>query len=131
MIRASIAVLGALLASPAMAAGWMSCNDAGGLASFDYFVSDALQFTVTAVTVTAGERVWASDPANGPGDPIVVGFYGDDPNSTYVDALDVIFNKVAELKLLKATEADATVYGGTLRIVGEGVWPVSCSPSEG
>jgi hypothetical protein len=132
MVRAaSIIVLGALLASPASAAGWMSCSDSGGLASFDYFVADQPEFAVSAVTVTASERVWASDPANGPGDPIYVGQYYDDPTVTLVDAIDEILIKVAELKLFKAGEGDMVAYGGTLRIVGVGAWPVSCTPSEG
>jgi hypothetical protein len=131
MLRAaSLIVLGALTASPATAAGWMSCSDSGGLASFDYFIADQADFNVTAVTVTASERVWASDPANGPGDPIYVGQFYDDPTGTLVDAIDEVFNKVAELKLFKAVEADAIAYGGTLRIVDVGAWAVSCSPSE-
>lgn len=132
MVRAaSIIVLGALLASPATAAGWMSCSDSGGLASFDYFVADQAEFSVSAVTVTASERVWASDPANGPGDPIYVGQFYDDATGTLVDAIDEVFNKVAELKLFKTAESDMQAYGGTLRIVGVGAWPVSCTPSEG
>jgi hypothetical protein len=135
MIRAvSIFALGALLVSPAAAAGWVSCSDTGGLATIDYFVGDQPEFTVTAVTVTAGERVWASDPANGPGDPIVVGDYYDNVAATFVDAVDEVLNEVnevAELKLFKATEGDTTAYGGVLRIAGVGAWPVACTPSEG
>lgn len=127
---ACIFVLGTLLASPATAAGWMSCSDSGGLASFDYFIADTAQFSVSAVTVTAGERVWASDPANGPGDPVYVGQFYDDVAATYVDAIDEIFNKVAELKLFKAIEADVAVYGGTLHIRGVGAWAVSCEPTS-
>ncbi len=132
MIRAaSIFVLGALLASPAAAAGWMSCSDAGGLATIDYFVGDQTEFTVTAVTVTAGERVWASDPANGPGDPIVVGDVFDNAAATFVDADDGAGNEVADLKLFKAIEGDTTAYGGVLRITDVGAWPVACAPTEG
>jgi hypothetical protein len=131
MIRlATIALLGALAASPA-AAGWISCSDSGGLATIDYFVADQPKFLVTAVTVTAGERVWASDPANGPGDAILVGEFYDNVAATFVDAIDEAFNKVAELKLFKATEGDVTAHGGVLSIAGTGAWAVSCSPSEG
>ena len=124
-------MLGALIASPAAAAGWMSCSDAGGLATIDYFVADQAEFSVTAVTVTAGERVWASDPANGPGDVILVGEFFDNVAATFVDAVDEAGSDVAELKLFKATEGDATAYGGILRIVDVGAWPVACTPSEG
>jgi len=128
---AAIFVLGALLASPAAASGWMSCSDSGGLATIDYFVADQAEFSVTAVTVTAGERVWASDPANGPGDVILVGEVYDNIAATFVDAIDEALNEVAELKLFKATEGETTAYGGILRIVGVGAWPVACTPSEG
>jgi hypothetical protein len=131
MIRAaSLVVLGALIASPAAAAGWTSCSDSGGLASFDYFAGDDLGFRVSAVTVTTGERVWASDPANGPGDPVYVGQFFDTPSETHVGAIDEFANTVAELKLFKASEGDVLVYGGILRIAGYGVWAASCSPSE-
>ena len=131
MRAAALLVLGtALCASPATAAQWMSCTDAGGEASFDYFIADGAEFSVSAVTVTAGERVWASDPANGPGEPIRVGNYHDDVTLSFVDATDEVRNKVAELKVFKATEADSTIYGGTLHIVGVGVWVVSCAPTS-
>ena len=127
---AHLFVLGALCASPAASAQWMSCTDMGGEASFDYFIADGVEFSVSAVTVTAGERVWASDPANGPGEPILVGNFHDDVTLSFVDATDEAFNKVAELKVFKATEGDSTVYGGTLRIVGVGAWVVACAPTS-
>ena len=127
---AHLFVLGAFMASPAAAAQWMSCTDAIGEASFDYFIADGADFSVSAVTVTAGERVWASDPANGPGDPIQVGNFHDDVTLSFVDATDEARNKVAELKVFKATEGETTVYGGTLRIAGVGAWVVSCAPTS-
>jgi hypothetical protein len=129
-LAAFMALGAALCASPAAAAQWMSCTDAVGEASFDYFIADGAEFSVSAITVTAGERVWASDPANGPGDPIRVGNVYDDVTLSFVDATDELLNKVAELKVFKITEADNTVYGGTLRIVGVGAWVVSCAPTS-
>ena len=40
--------------------------------------------------------------------------------------MDKDFNKIAELRLFKASEADAYVSSGTLRIVGMGAWAVAC-----
>ena len=127
---ALLLLLGALCASPATAAQWISCTDAGGEASFDYFIADGDEFSVSAVTVTAGERVWASDPANGPGDPIRVGNFHDDVTLSFVEATDELLNKVAELKVFKVTQGESTVYGGTLHIVGVGAWVVSCAPTS-
>lgn len=130
MRLAAVFALGALLASPVAAAEWTSCTDSGGLASFDYFSGDDMGFLVSAVTVTTGERVWASDPANGPGDPVTVGQYFDTPTETHVTAIDEFANTVAELKLFKASEGDTVVNGGVLRIAGYGAWAVSCSPAD-
>lgn len=132
MIRvAAIAVLGALLASPALATEWVYCSHAGGEASFDYLAGDGTGVLyIDAVTITAGERVWASDPANGPGDPVSIGQQFEDETTIRVDAMGEGFEKVAELRLFKAGEGDMLVYAGTLRIPGLGVWAVSCDPNS-
>ncbi|RYE08708.1 MAG: hypothetical protein EOP22_12365 [Hyphomicrobiales bacterium] len=127
---AAIIVLGALFVSPAAAAGWMSCADSGGLASFDYFVAEGDTFNVTAVTVTASEQVWASDPANGPGEPVLVGPFHDDDASTSVGAINELLIPIADLQLRKATEGELTVHGGTLWLPGVGVWAVTCVPTS-
>ncbi|MEO7223310.1 MAG: hypothetical protein ABIY37_12630 [Devosia sp.] len=125
----SIVVLGALAASPTLATEWVYCSDAGGLASFDYLAGDGTGvLSIAAVTVTAGERVWASDPANGPGDPVSIGQQFEDTTTISVDAVGASFEKVAELRLFKASEGDSFIYGGTLRIPDLGAWAVSCNP---
>ena len=63
-----------MAASPAAAAEWVHCSDADGAASIDYLAGNGPDvLSVSALTVTAGDKVWASDPANGPGDPVRVG----------------------------------------------------------
>jgi len=127
MRLAAIVVLGALAASPALATEWVYCSDAGGLASLDYLAGDGTGvLSIAAVTVTAGEKVWASDPANGPGDPVSIGQQFEDATTISVDAMGESFEKIAELRLFKASEGDMFVYGGTLRIPGLGAWAVSC-----
>jgi hypothetical protein len=132
MIRlAALVVLGALAASPALATEWISCSDAGGQASFDYLAGDGTGVLfIDAVTITAGERVWASGAANGPGDPVSIGQQFEDGTTISVDAMDKDFQKIAELRLFKANEGESYVYGGTLRIPGLGAWAVSCDPNS-
>lgn len=126
MLR-SLIVLAVLCATPAWATEWVHCSDAGGAASFDYLAGDGVGvLAISALTVTAGEKVWASDAANGPGDPVSVGQAFEDQNTVQVDAMDKDFVKIAELRLFKASEGDSIVYAGTLRIVGMGAWAVSC-----
>jgi hypothetical protein len=105
------------------------CADAGGAASFDYLAGDGTGvLQVSAVTITAAEKVWASDPANGPGDPVSIGQAYEDGAMVLIDAMDKDFTKLAELRLFKAGEGDAVALGGTLRIAGQGAWAVSCDP---
>jgi hypothetical protein len=130
MIRLAAIALGLCgLATPSVATEWVNCADPQGGASFDFLAGDIGVMSVAAITVTAGERVWASDPANGPGDPIVVGQAFETPDTIMIDAMDpAMAIKIAELRLFKAQEGDGIpAYGGTLRIGGVGAWVVSCS----
>jgi hypothetical protein len=129
MRAAALFMLGALVASPAAATEWVSCASPGGEASFDYLAADGLDvLSIAAVTITAAERVWASDTANGPGDPVQIGQQFETADSIWIDAVDDAFAPIAELRLFKSAEQDVVAYGGTLRIVGLGAWPVSCDP---
>ncbi|HVY51503.1 MAG TPA: hypothetical protein VHA07_08055, partial [Devosia sp.] len=75
-----------LVATPAAATEWVHCSDASGAASFDFLAGNGLDvLTVSALTITAGEKVWASDPANGPGDPVSVGQAFETPESIAID----------------------------------------------
>ena len=113
--------------TPALATEWQHCADAGGAASFDYLAGDGLDvLTISALTVTAGEKVWASDPANGPGDPVSIGQAFEDHDTVRVDALDKSSALIASLRLFKASEGDNVALGGTLSIKGLGAWAVSC-----
>lgn len=130
MIRLAAIALGLCgLATPSVATEWVNCADPQGGASFDFLAGDIGVMSVAAITVTAGERVWASDPANGPGDPIVVGQAFETPDTILIDAMDPAMSiKIAELRLFKAQEGDGIpAYGGTLRIGGVGAWAVSCT----
>lgn len=128
MLRALILVAG-LGVTPAFATEWVHCADAAGAASFDYLSGDGLDvLSISALTVSAGERVWASDAANGPGDPVSVGQAFEDADTVLIDALDKDAVKIAELRLNKAGDGDTRVLGGTLAVKGLGAWVVSCDP---
>jgi len=126
-MRGIVFALALLAATPVHATEWEHCADSGGAASFDYLAGDGLDvLTITALTVTAGEKVWASDPANGPGDPVSVGQAFEDHDTVRIDALDKGSALVASLRLFKADEGDSVALGGTLTIKGLGAWAVSC-----
>lgn len=119
-----IAVAG--LSSPALATEWINCSDAGGAATFGILVGDADQIAISATTMSVGEKVWASDVAYGPGDPIAIGQAFEDQGTLLVDAVDA-GALIGQLRLFKSQQdTGELVYGGTLRIPGYGVWAVSC-----
>ena len=129
MLRALVVLAALAAATPALATEWEHCSDAGGQASFDYLAGDGTGgLSINQLTITAGDKVWASSAATGPGDPVSVGQAFEDDNTVRIDALDKDFGKFAELRLFKASEGDTLVYSGTLRIEGVGAWAVSCDP---
>jgi hypothetical protein len=119
----------ALAATPVAATEWVHCSDSDGAASFDYLAGDGIGvLSISALTISAGDKVWASDPANGPGDPVQVGQAFETDSSVSIDAVDPQYARIAELRLSKASEGGDVVSAGTLRIVGMGAWAVACDP---
>ena len=129
-VAAIATTLLALVSSSAGATEWVSCAAPGGEASFDYLVGTLDALMPVGLNVSVGEKVWASDVAYGPGDPIAVGQAFEDADSVRIDVLDGDLSAtVAQLRLFKAQEGEGDpVYAGTLRIVGYGAWAVSCNP---
>jgi hypothetical protein len=130
MIReAAIAVIGLCgLATPSLATEWVNCAAPDGAATFDFLVGSVDVLAIAGLNISTGEKVWASSAAYGPGDPVVVGQAFETGQMILIDAVDEgMTAKIAELRLFKAEEGDAFVYGGTLRIPGHGAWSVSCS----
>ena len=129
MLRRAIALISVLagLSSPAFATEWINCADSTGEASFDFLVGGAHVMSIASITVSAGEQVWASDVANGPGLPVQVGQSFEGNGMILVDAVND-GTLVAELRLfVTAGETEFAAYGGTLTIVGAGAWAVTCS----
>ena len=116
------------LSSRAFATEWVNCADRDGAASFDLLLGAVDVISIAGMTITVGEQVWASDVAYGPGEPVAVGQAFETDDMIIVDAVDPgVTTKIAELRLFKAEEGEAIVYGGTLRVPGHGAWAVSCS----
>ncbi len=130
-LKAAIAIVGLCgLSTPAFATEWVNCVAPDGAATFDFLTGSLDVLSIAGLNVSTGDKVWASSAAYGPGDPIAVGQAFEDADTIRIDALDeAMSTRIAELQLFKATETDALVYGGTLRIAGYGAWPVSCSGS--
>jgi hypothetical protein len=129
MIRAAaIAISLCGLATPSFATEWVNCADADGTATFSYLAGTLDVLAIVGLNISVGDKVWASDVAYGPGDPVAVGQAFETADTVLIDAMDSNMTaRIAELRLFKASEGDAVVAGGTLRIPGQGAWAVSCS----
>ena len=127
MRRATIiALVLAGLSSPAFATEWINCADSAGEASFDFLAGQTDVMSIASITISVRDKVWASDVANGPGDPVEVGQSFEGNGMILVDAVSG-GALVAELRLFVTDSDDLPAYGGTLRIPGHGTWPVACS----
>lgn len=81
--------------------------------------------------MTLGDERWITDPAYGEGTIFTIGQGFADETGIKADFFDDIVNeRVAELRLVTATEAGETVLAGTLKVLGKGVWPVVCTGEE-
>lgn len=116
------------LASPAGATEWLVCSAEGGKASFSVLAGSLGIGTATDFTLQVGGKSWSTKP--GEGTPVSKLQAFEDDRTILVTLADAdMANTVAELRLYKATEGDASVQGGVLSVKGEGAWAVSC-PNE-
>ena len=128
MIRLAAIALGLCgLATPSLATEWIACSSPDGGASMDILVGSVDVLSIAGMTVTVGDKVWATDPAYGPGDPVIVGQAFEDAETLRVDAVDSGYVVLAALRLFKASEGEDALYAGTLRIPGHGAWAVACT----
>lgn len=126
MMKPALLVAGlALLASPAAATEWVYCNDATNTVTAGLLLGSE-PMAVAGIVLSLNDKVWASAAAYGPGEPIGLGQGFENDTLFFADLVDGQSVKLAELRLTKASEGKAYVSAGTLRIVGEGAWAVSC-----
>ena len=113
------------LAVPAQATEWLICSDGENKASFSVLMGSLGVGTATDFEVVAGDKAWSTKP--GEGTPITrLQAYETDQMLLADVATEDLAETVAELRVLKASEGDDYVYGGTLRIAGVGVYAVKC-----
>ena len=84
------------------------------------------RMAVAGIIMSFNDKVWASATAYGPGDPIALGQGFEDDTVFYADLVDDQARPIAELRLHKASEGEDYVTAGTLKILGQGAWAVTC-----
>ena len=110
---------------PARATEWMMCSD-GDKASFNVLLGNMSVIAVDTVEVEFGTKKWST--RGGAATLITKGQAFETPDQIMIDVTDGKSDAiVAQLRVFKASEGDAYASGGTLRIVGEGAWAVTCS----
>lgn len=126
LMMAAIAGLAAAT-QPVAATEWMYCNDASSTVTVGLLLGEAGVLSIAGVILSNGDHVWASAVAYGPGDEVSVGQGFEDEHMLAVDLMDKDFALLAQLRLMKAQEGtEPTVLAGTLRMPGQGAWPISC-----
>lgn len=122
-----LAALAASLSTPAWATQGLSCNAIDGHAGITLSLGTAGGLAIVGANMHADDARWVTDPAYGEGTILTIGQHFGDTSGIKADFFDDIVNdRVAELRLSRAEEGDDVVLAGTLRIVGRGVWAVSC-----
>ena len=124
MIAAAVA-LGGLAAQPALGTEWVYCNDATNTVTTGMLLGSE-RMAVAGIIMSLNDKVWASATAYGPGDPIALGQGFEDEMLFFADLVDEQSRPIAELRLVKASEGQDYVSAGTLKILGQGAWAVSC-----
>ncbi len=123
-----LAAIGAVMiaaALPAKATEWLICAD-GGKASINVLLGNMNVIAIDTIQIEVGQKKWST---RGEGAiPITKGQAFETADQILLDVTDDSEDAiVAQLRLFKATEGDEYVSGGTLRVVGEGAWAVTCS----
>ena len=109
---------------------WVYCTDAESVVEIGFLLGSVDAFMPAATTMRHKTMHWTSGEAYGDGAPILVGQGFADASSLRVDLYDDgLLERIAELRLSRTEEGDVVVLAGTLRILGQGVWAVSCDPN--
>lgn len=133
MIRlAAIAGIVLAMSLPAQATEWIDCSDGDALnAGVSLLVGATGVLSVVAAKLDVHDNHWVSDPAYAEGEgskPLAVGQAFEDADTIRVDLMDEgLAEKLAELRLFKASEGHDVAYAGTLRAPGLGAWAVTCT----
>ena len=115
------------LAAPARATEWLECSAGEGKPSIRLLLGAMNVIAANTIEIEAGGKTWSTRSGLGV-IPITKGQAFETPDQMLVDVTDADVNEiVAQLRLFTASDGDKTVYGGTLRLKGLGVWAVSCS----
>ncbi len=118
------------LACPALATEWLYCGNEPAEVEIGLLLGTTSFLSPVGATMRDGDAKWASDAAYGEGTVFTVAQGFADAETIRVDLYDDIMNeRVAELRLFQVEEGEELTLGGTLRIIGQGAWPVACSPT--
>ncbi len=122
-----LAAVGALLlaSTPAQATEWLVCSG-GDNASISVLLGQMEVIGVADIMFEIGQKKWST---KGEGATLITkGQAFESKDQIWIDVTDANVNAiVAELRLFKAVEGKQYVTGGTLRVIGEGAWAVTCT----
>ncbi len=128
MIRRALilALLIADASGTARATETMICTSADKGPEVSMLMGSLDTVSIVSASISHDGKVWATDGAGAM--KIIVGQAFETATQLVVDFTDEgLSTRVAELRLVKASEEGMFAAGGTIRLSGSGAWAVSCS----
>lgn len=120
------AALLALSGAPSFASFGLMCSGPDDV-TLSIPLGGGAGLTPLGAEIRAADRVWTTEAGVAGTTEIMPAQSAALDSRLYLDFTDPNYEGVvAELRLFWAMEEDDPVYGGTLRLPGHGVWPVSC-----
>ncbi|RYE08706.1 MAG: hypothetical protein EOP22_12355 [Hyphomicrobiales bacterium] len=125
-LAALAALVLALSSGPSLASFGLFCEGPDGV-SASIPLGGGVGLTPLGAEIQAAGQIWTTEEGVSGTIEIAPGQSAQVGDQLYLDFADPNLEVViAELRLFWAMENDEPVYGGTLRIPGQGAWPISC-----
>jgi hypothetical protein len=115
------------LATPAAATEWIICSNADNTASIGVLAGGVDFNNFSRANLTVGEESWSTDPSLEPGRPARIAQSFWNGTELFVDISDdEAINIIGELRVFTLSNEWGEAKGGVLRVIGEGVFAVTC-----
>jgi hypothetical protein len=117
----------ALSTAPAFASFGLMCEGPDGITA-NVPLGAGVGLTPLGAEVKAAGQTWTTEAGVANTTQILPAQSAAVDNRLYLDFSDTdVATMLVEIRLFWAEEDTDPVYGGTLRIAGQGAWPISCS----
>lgn len=125
-LLALVAAILALTAAPASASFGLFCEGPEGITA-NVPLGGGVGLTPLGAEIKIGDNTWTTEEGVAGTIQIVPAQSASVDSRLYIDFADPNYEGIiAEIRLFWAEEETDPIYGGTLRVAGQGAWPISC-----